>query len=445
MEAAQMEAIDSRARDLCRPADERIRGLYTGKVAWAARHAARQEKLSSAYALLRDYPAASDAWVRLLNHLGYDTHLLSIEPAVTSIGPQPGNTSLDALVMLALHCDQWQCPVEEWLPVGLDTATNVGSLARHLLTRYYVPSFMDAAWFHGFTRQGRMFRDWFVHIGVGRNIRRADTPVRLTEKASHHFLQAPSDSTIVGAIRYGQVLALGGDAYPARAIAESRLGLFLPDEEFWESVLHFFVNQQAMNLSDVGPIIDYLYSQKFGEAEPAALADSRAHDDAPDPGLSMKGRTLAALLRRVDDWHDKLARESKRPRASWQPSGIAPFLLERPDAYKVMHTWVVRELLNSRELMEEGREQKHCVFSYGANCINGTCSIWSLRVRAGNDLRFRRLFTVEVNNARRAIVQVRGRCNKTLGSFRRSERMRAAGEMLRRWARESRLSVACGM
>ena len=69
----------------------------------------------------------------------------------------------------------------------------------------------------------------------------------------------------------------------------------------------------------------------------------------------------------------------------------------------------------------------------------------SRRVRAGKDVRYRRLLTIEVHNGRRAIVQVRGRCNKTLGSHRRSERMRTAGEMLRRWARESRLSIACGL
>jgi hypothetical protein len=56
-----------------------------------------------------------------------------------------------------------------------------------------------------------------------------------------------------------------------------------------------------------------------------------------------------------------------------------------------------------------------------------------------------RLLTIEVNNARRAIVQVRGRCNKTLGAQKSNVRMRTAGEMLRRWARHARLSVACSL
>ena len=445
MDTQNLIAVFERARELHKPVDERLRGIYAKKVAWAARQATHQEKLRSAYALLRENSGANDAWFRLMNHLGYGTPLLGVEPVLTSLGPQPGNTSLDALLMLALRHDQWTRPVEEWLPEHDDAAAQFASLTRHLLTRYYVPAFMDAAWFEGFTRHGCLHQDWFLHIGGGQNIRRAEIPVRLTERAAHHFLQAPPDFTIVGALRYGQVLGLGGDIYLARAVTESRLGRILPDEEFWTSVLHFFINNPCMRLSDIGPIVDYLYCQKFGEGEPPAERSPLPYEDAPDPGLSMKGRTLAALLRRVEEWHEKLARESKRPRTSWQPSGIAPLHVDQPDRYKVPHSWVVRELLNSRELMEEGREQKHCVFGYGANCLNGSCSIWSLRVRAGNDLRYRRLFTIEVNNARRAIVQVRGRCNKTLGSFRRSERMRTAGEMLRRWAREARLSVACGL
>src|SRR5438270_362830 len=82
-------------------------------------------------------------------------------------------------------------------------------------------------------------------------LRSAERPLRITEKAAHHFLQAHSDAAIVGALRYGQVLGLGGDAYLAGSVAESKLGRILPDEPFWESVLHFFVNQPRLSLTDV--------------------------------------------------------------------------------------------------------------------------------------------------------------------------------------------------
>ena len=79
----------------------------------------------------------------------------------------------------------------------------------------------------------------------------------------------------------------------------------------------------------------------------------------------------------------------------------------------------------------------------------GRCTDWlgiepvvpSLGPQAGNTfldsllmLSLRRLLTIEVNNVRRAIVQVRGRCNKPPSSPHHIPRMKLAEEMLRRWA-----------
>lgn len=432
------------ARDLHKAPDDRIRAIYENRAAWGARQAAYQEKMRCAYATVNTDSGVAFAWQRLLNTVGHGAALLAIEPVIPALGPRAGNTFLDALLMLALRSERWLQAPEEWTPDASDARQQFGSLARHLLARYPVPAFLDAAWFEGFSPDGRQHQDWFLHIGSGQNIRRAELPVRLTEKAAHYFLQAPLDGSIVGALRWGQTIALGGDEYLARAIADSRLGEILPDEPFWESVLHFFVNQPRMDTSKVGPIVDFIYHRKFGES--AFCADAPFDfSDAPEPGFSMKGRTLEALLKRVEQWHEQLARDNRKPRTAWEPTGIAAFSCEARDRQKVVNTWTVRELLNSRELQEEGREMKHCVFSYAANCLNGTTSVWSLRVRPERELKARRLLTIEVNNARRAIVQVRGRCNKSLGSCRHSERMRTAGEMLRRWAREARLSIACAL
>ena len=49
-------------------------------------------------------------------------------------------------------------------------------------------------------------RDWFVHIGDGKNIRSAGTPIPLTKLMAHHFMQAPDEITIEGALRWGQIL-----------------------------------------------------------------------------------------------------------------------------------------------------------------------------------------------------------------------------------------------
>ncbi len=433
------------ARELHEAADDLIRGVYEKRVAWSALHAAHERKMRAAYACVRDDAGAAESWQALLLCLGPDSPLLAIEPVIPYLGPKAGNTCLDAVLQLALRHDDWLRPLDEWQPDDDDARGQIGGLARHLLTCYEVPEFMDAAWFEGFGAEGDLHRNWFVHIGTGGNVRAAGGPMHLTKMAAHRFLQAPAEYSIVHAVRWAQTLALGGGDTMARAIAASRLGNFLPDEPFWESVIHFFVNNPAMDTGRIGPIVDYVLHTKFGEKAVGMYERQATFEDAPEPDFSMKGRTLVALTRRMEEWHEQLARDSKRPKKSWEPSGIEGLQVEERDEYGSLNAWAVVELLSTMELMDEGRAQHHCVFSYAPQCLHGTTSIWSLRVRSAGEGKRRRLLTIEVDNTRRAIVQVRGNCNKTLSSYRGRGRMKVAGEMLRRWARQARLSIACAL
>ncbi len=439
----------ARMRELHREPDALIRSIYEKKTAWTARQSAHQAKIRCAYATVKLDYKVNEAWQRLRNHLGSGSSLFSIEPVIADLGPQPGNTFLDAAMMLALRHRDWIRPLEEWQPVSNELRPQFASLLRHLLAEYPVPVFMDSAWFEGFTACGEQHRDWFVHIGVGLNIRTAQNEIALTKMAAHHFLRAPDAWSIVAALRWGQVTALGSDEFLAQAIAESKMGNILPDEEFWETVIHFFVNNsRSGTLRDpaaVGPMIDFIYARRVGEDAVHNLDGRIVAGDAPEPSFTMKGRTLVALQQRVQEWHKELARDSKKPRSSWPPTGLGDFLVQEKDSHGTENVWTIRELLNTVGMLEEGRELKHCVRTYADDCQKGKTSIWSLRVRPIHDSKTRRLLTIEVNNSRRAIVQVRGSCNKTLGSFRNNGRMMTAAAMLRRWAQEQKLSVACSL
>ena len=76
-----------------------------------------------------------------------------------------------------------------------EPAEQFGSLARHLLARYDVPAFLDAAWRDGLTAEGVRHQGWFKHVGRGENIRTADDlPIPMTKRMAHHFLQTPQVS-----------------------------------------------------------------------------------------------------------------------------------------------------------------------------------------------------------------------------------------------------------
>ena len=90
--------------------DTTIRSIYLERTAWSARKKAYNEKIRCCYSTLRMNEGAIFAWQSLLNDLGRKTDLLSIEPVRPTIGPQPVNTYLDALLHLAMCCDRWKTP-----------------------------------------------------------------------------------------------------------------------------------------------------------------------------------------------------------------------------------------------------------------------------------------------------------------------------------------------
>ncbi|HZT42439.1 MAG TPA: PcfJ domain-containing protein [Chthonomonadaceae bacterium] len=428
------------ARRLHHKPEELIRAIYEKRVPWSALRNAYQQKIHQLFAGMKERPRAQEALLRLLR-LSKTGDLLSVEPAIAYLGPQPGNTFPDGLFRLALRHREWIRAPEDWKPELHNARRQFSALTRHLLARYDVPLFLDAAWFEGDNETARQHQQWFMHIGQGQNIRTAELPVALTKKAAHHFLQAPRDITIVGALRWGQIHGMGGDEYLARAICGSRLAEILPDEPFWATVLQFFASQPRLASAQIGPMMDYIYHQKFVFEEILGPRGVVTYLGPPQPEFSMKGRTEAALQRLVEAWHVQLAREPKRPRLEWAPAGIGAFRLLQRGPEDRVSCWIIEELLSSKELQEEGKAMHNCVAAYSALCAQGRRSIWSLKLATSHDGVRHHVLTIEVDTARRSIVQVRGPCNQHPEGKQAGERLQTAMEMLRRWAEQQNLSI----
>jgi hypothetical protein len=213
------------------------------------------------------------------------------------------------------------------------------------------------------------------------------------------------------------VVGLGGSPGLGRTVGRTRLGqrLWCPeDEEWWLTVIQWLVNRPELPRGRVGPVVDYL-----------GMRRNR------DPEISMKGRSVPAVLRLVEEWHRELAVTGGVGHRAL-PSGLvaAPSWLIVDTLGKV---WTLQEIADTRALYEEGREMSHCVFGYYHQVVHGESSIWSLRLGSGPDAR--RAVTLEVRNASRRIVQARGFGNRNPTP---DERW-----VLRRWAEEHDLKVAC--
>ncbi len=238
----------------------------------------------------------------------------------------------DALLALSAHRRDWIRPLRDWRWPSHNTDRQFRGLVRHLIARYDVPAFLDAAWLDGLTADSVKSQGWYKHIASGRNIRTAPgLPFPLTRMQAHHFLRAPDDFDIPSAFRWAIIVDLGGDERLVRSILATRVGTSLQVDEFWLSVFRFFAANPMLDPSHHGPIVNFLRHQKFEPSVPNPIADRPGQPALipAQPNLCMKGRTPESVLRAMREWHRSLAQgRAKTVAASWEPSGFPGFECE---------------------------------------------------------------------------------------------------------------------
>jgi hypothetical protein len=336
------------------------------------------------------------------------------------------------LLALALHNADWLRPVETWFPARQNAWPLFTSLAHHLLARFPVPAFMTTVWFDLPPGEILPQHRWYKHLGLGQNIRTASLPLRLTKAMAHQFSQAPHHYTAVAALRWAQVRGLGGDEALARTVLGTRLGKVLENEDFWESLLLFFINHPSLDLAQVGPVVDFLQHQKFEWKEGVSQEGVFGKLPPPRPDYTMKGRTVASILRQVEEWHKELGQDTHQPSLSWRHSPFKDFqLIEGSEALGNMRVWTITELLTSRALFLEGQAMKHCVATYAERCARRQTSIWSMQVE--NQRGRHRVLTIEVDLSKRTVCQVRRKCNRLPQAEER--------QVMERWTAQEGLKV----
>jgi hypothetical protein len=336
------------------------------------------------------------------------------------------------LAALALHASDWMHPAQTWSAAEESPWRQFASLAEHLLARFPMPRFMASAWLENADGRSSPAHEWYKRMGRGENIRRMGLPIPVTRAMAHRFLSAPDHLSVTGALRWAQVLSRGGSRELASALIATPLGRELRNEDFWETVILFFVRHcgsSELDVAHVGPIVDFLRVQRFERPAPSC-AD-----------FSMKGRTPASMLRLVEEWHRALG-SSPSSGKTWSRSKLGELAwIERVsirvgDAVRTeSRVWSIRELCSSGELRAEGSDMHHCVGSYVARCLTGQSSIWSMQVETPRGRR--RVLTIEVDASARRIRQARGRRNALPKED--------ASLVLRRWASREGLDVATGI
>ena len=356
-------------------------------------------------------PTVRDCFRELLESVEKQGDLLRLGPVLPRLGEVEGNSFIDGLAALARHGDDWLRRPGDWKPDSRNSRRQFGSMARHLLARYEVPEFLDSAWFRGVGEGALEQQGWFKHIGVGGNIRAVELPLRFTKSMAHCFPQAPGAYTAEEALRYAQIVGQGGEEALVEAVIDTRLGESFEHEPFWASVIQFLVCHPMLDPDLVGPIVDFIQAQKFEAQEVALPGGGVERVEPPQPNFSMKSRSLPKLLGHVEEWHERLARDTGvHTGNSWAPSGIGALEWDDEEDPEGTVRWTVHEILDGRELVAEGKAMNHCVASYVNNCRRGNTSIWSMQAQE-KAARPHPVMTIAVQNGGRHISQARGRRN----------------------------------
>ena len=339
---------------------------------------------------------------------------------------------VDALFNLAYFARAHVRSVASWPGSKASWQGAVSSLAQHLLGRYRIPRFLGAAWYAIDDPYSEAKRQWFVAHAAGASFRSLHLPIRMTRKMEHIFLGSHDHFGIEYAMRRAELLGLCAHDKLVEAVLATRLSADLTNGEFWRTVWVFFIaNAHAIDLVQVGPIIDFLHSIRH-ERIAVETVDGMVMREPAQPHFSLKGRTPRSLFRLMDEWHRGLGLMTGG--LCWQASSLRPMAVEIPRSERSAPPvlWEFTELTNSAQLRAEGAALHHCVASYSLGCWRGGSRIWSLRLR--RDSNVRSVITIQVDPKQNAIVQARG--------FRNRRPSGTALQLLYTWAARENLRLA---
>jgi hypothetical protein len=272
---------------------------------------------------------------------------------------------------------------------------------KHCYNKYKVPKILDQAWNFNLNQAYRnstyKFEDWYICVATGGSLYKEYCKDFMTKKEVFTFLSCPHDITLSAALVYAIAIGFGASVGIALKISRSKLSeKNFKDEyhgKFWRDVIHFFVMNPPEKYTEIDDLCDFLMHKRRQNLDYSILG---------------QGYTLKSMQKKMKDWHYELARAKAMGDATWEGRDIPDFEVTLTNNEKV--TWKMTQIKTTKDLHAEGNAMHHCVYSYKQSCINGWCSIWSLKSYDKWGVEKRRL-TIELGEGN-YIRQIRGYANR---------------------------------
>lgn len=302
-----------------------------------------------------------------------------------------------------------------------DRAKKVKELVRHVFNKYPVPEFLYNVWIeksNNLIRKQFDFKKWYICIATGGSLYKEITKEHLTKKETHSFLNCAHKVNVEEALIYAVAKSEGANDGIALRIARSKINEHVLSE-YWKQNIRWFVKHTPESISQINDLVDFLIFKK---------------QESPTFTLMGAGFTLHSLIKKMHDWHYDLRRLKAIGEAYWEGHAIDNATYHFKDQHKIEYKWHLYQIKSAKELQQEGNAQRHCVLSYKNRCINGSCSIWSLKLGLEQDTinQAKRKITIELNNDG-TIVQAKGLANRAMKSDEKA--------IIQRWAKENGLKM----
>lgn len=330
--------------------------------------------------------------------------------------------------------DFWVRDISTWVKKSRSRDKQFYDIAHHLFVKYEMPAFMYNVWLLKDNNK-KIYQEWFIHLGNGQNIRKCPgLPYNISKKVAHLFKFAPGNLKPLEAIRWAQVIDMGGNDRLFSGIMTTKRAVDFKENHFFESVIRFFIDNPMLDTEKYNPIVDYIWHVKYESRRIVNRLDLTTQFVGPEqPNFSMKDRNPEALLIAVERWHKETSFVKSGTPKSWQPMLIKDFVVKRGTNENAVY-WHINQLTTASALATEGRQLGHCVGSYANSCSTGRTSIWSLNESYSSDaLNGKKILTIELSKDK-IINQVRGKGNRLPTDYELN--------IIQEWADEENISVS---
>ena len=240
------------------------------------------------------------AFYVLLGIVSSRSRLLRFQPVSGKAGWSHVEYTLRGMLALCQNRKNWLRDMKDWSPSDDSLHRQFASLARHLLATHPIPEFLTKVWFEEPSPRAVKHQKFYKHLGLGNSIRGADLPIPLTKPMARFFNQAPDHFTVEQALRWSQVLGLGGDKDLAMKIIATDLGTRFEFENFWVKVIRFLIDRPDLDRRMIPPVFDYL--------------DAKRGQFFPSPFHRMTDRQWERFLNKVRKWMAGSSLYGRRPR-----------------------------------------------------------------------------------------------------------------------------------